>query len=168
MWSSSPTTFTPTPAVTALQHYVGTSTLGLGPNPSYYCTGLGIQPDANIAFGVHELAVYDPMVPKRYFTSFAAMTGRSAGNETANEYCPAMTEVSEARLYGVAFILDYQGTPAPTGSRFVARLGDEELYHVPRSYPATLTPLLADGHLPTNDSLGMPLAVPIPILRIGI
>ena len=158
LWSSSPTVFTPTPAVAALQRYVGTSTVGLGPDPSFSCTGLGIQPDANVAFGVHELAVYDPMVPKKYFTSFADVSGESAGDETVNVYCPALTLISEARLYGVAFILESRGTPAPKGSRFVARLGMENLYHVPRSYPATLTPL-DNGHLPSNGALGTPLAV---------
>jgi hypothetical protein len=159
LWSSSSTYFTPTTAVTALQSDVGSSLVGFGTSLGYSCLGLGIQPDANIGFGIHELAVYDPMVPKKYFSSYAALTGRSAGNETANEYCPAITELSEARLYGVAFILEPADGSAPTGSTFVARLGSEDLYHVPGSYAATLTPLGADGRLPTNDEVGRPVAV---------
>ncbi len=121
LWSSSPTSFNQTPAVAAIRHDVGTSVVGLGSNPSYFCSGLGIQPNANIAFNVHQLTVYDPMVPKGYFTSFAALTGRSAGEEVNNQYCPALTQLSQARLYGVAFILESAGTSAPMGSTFVAR-----------------------------------------------
>jgi hypothetical protein len=161
LWSSSSTFFAPTPAVTALQRDVGSSLVGRGPHTSL-CLGLGIIANANDAFDVHELALYDPMVPKSYFTSFADLTGRSAGYPANNEYCPALTSVSQARRYGVAYILESTGVPGPSGTTFVTRLGDEELYHVPQSFPATLTPLLADGSLPANGALGVPVAVTHP------
>ena len=161
LWSSSSTFFAPTPAVTALQRDVGSSLVGWGPHTSL-CLGLGIIANANDAFDVHELALYDPMVPKSYFTSFADLTGRSAGYPANNEYCPALTSVSQARRYGVAYILESTGVPGPSGTTFVTRLGDEELYHVPQSFPATLTPLLADGSLPANGALGVPVAVTHP------
>jgi hypothetical protein len=162
LWSSSPTFFSATPAVAALQRDVGSSVVGLGQNPSYYCIGLGIMPDANDVFGLHELALYDPMVPKGYFTSFKALTGRSAGDQVDNEYCPALANVSQARLYGAAYILESAGDPGPTGTTFVARLGDEDLYRVPGSYPATLTPLPDDGSLPANGAVSTPVAVSHP------
>jgi len=162
LWSSSASFFTPTPAVSALQQDVGSSLVGWGPNPSYFCYGLGVHPDVNDVFAIHELAMYDPMVPRSYFSAFESLTHRSAGNPAGNDYCPALTTVSQARLYGVAYILESAGVAGPKGTTLVGRLGDEDLYHVPGSYPATLTPLQVDGNLPSDNAAGVPVAVTHP------
>jgi hypothetical protein len=153
LFSSSSSYFVATPSVTALQRDVGSSEVGLGPNP-YLCLGLGIIANANDVFDVHELAIYDPTMPKRYFDSFQQETGQSAGFPLENEYCPALTSSSSARLYGVAYVLESRGAPGLAGSTFVAQLGDEDLYHVAGSYPATLSPVLADGSLPAATAEG--------------
>ena len=162
LWSSSATFFPGTPAVTALQRDVGSSLVGWGPNPSYFCYGLGVHPDVNDVFDIHQLALYDPMVPRSYFSAFESLAHRSAGNPAGNDYCPALTTVSQARQYGVAYILESEGVAGPKGTTLVARLGDEDLYYVPGSYPATLTPLRADGILPPDGTEGTPVAVTHP------
>jgi hypothetical protein len=158
LWSSSATSFATTPAVSAFQQSVGSSEVGFGPNPSF-CIGLGIQPNVNDVFNVQEFALYDPMVPKKYFTSFQDVTGRSAGYPIENEFCPAITSVAQARLYGLAYILESAGHPGPPGSKFDVHLGDEDLYRVPGSYPATLTPSIAHESQSIGQSPGVPAAV---------
>ncbi len=46
-------------------------------------------------------------------------------------FCPAVTTVAVAREYGVGYILEAAGRPGPTGSVFVRRLADEDLYRIP-------------------------------------
>ncbi len=162
LWSSSATFFTATPAVSGLQRDVGSSLVGWGPNPSYFCYGLGVHPDVNDVYAVHQLALYDPMLPRAYFSAFESLTHRSAGNPAGNDYCPALTTVAQARRYGVAYILESRGVAGPRGTTLVDRLGDEDLYHVPGSYPATLTPLQADGSVPSDSAVGAPVAVTHP------
>ncbi len=61
LMSSSSSFFTSTPAEMALEHAVGSSVVGFG-TP---CTSqLGILPDSNVVYGVHELDVYDPILPR--------------------------------------------------------------------------------------------------------
>jgi len=158
LWSSSSTFYAPTPAITSLQRAVGSSVVGLGKDGPL-CSKLGIDSNVNDVYAVHELAIYDPMVPKKYFTALQGRPGVSAGDATFNEYCPTVTTVSLARLYGVSYILVRAGVPGPTGTKFVGRIGDEVLYRVPRSYPATLTHLGAGGQLPGADAPGTPVTV---------
>jgi hypothetical protein len=159
LWSSSPTFFAATPAVTAFQHDVKSALVGFGPNPTLNCSALGLYPDVNDAYSVNELAVYDPMVPKGYFTSFQHLTGRPAGFLVSNTYCPALTSVAQARLYGVTYILESMGVPAPEGTRYVGKVGDEDLYHVPGSYRATLTPMPPGRGIPAVDAEGAPVGI---------
>ena len=69
LMSSSPTFLPTTPAELALQRTVGSALVGFGTSTCWNLGGpaLGIQPSANIAFGVHELAVYDPITPEAYY-----------------------------------------------------------------------------------------------------
>ena len=159
LFSSSATFFATTPPVSELQQEVGSSLVGWGPNPGYFCVGLGIHPDVNSVFSVHQLALYDPMVPRSYFSAFESLAHRPAGDPAANDYCPALTTVSQARQYGVAYILESAGVAGPAGTTLVGRVGNEDLYHVPGAYPATLTPLPADGSLPADGADGTPVAV---------
>jgi hypothetical protein len=161
LWSSSPSFFPPNPAESSLQRAVGSSLVAVG-SSNRICIGLGIRPNVNIVFGVHELALYDPIVPTSYFTSFTALTGKPAGTPVFNSYCPPIDSASLARVYGVSYVLVRAGAPAPTGTSLVRQIGDEDLYHVPASYPATVTPLEPGGAGPGVYAPGRPVAVSHP------
>ena len=159
LWSSSPTVFTPTPAVAALQRYVGASTVGLGPNPSFSCTGLGIQPDANVAFGLHELAVYDPMVPENSFISFEDAYGKSAGDETVNEYCPhAYPDIGSSALR-CRLHSRVSGNTGAEGLSLRGSTGNGEPLPCPPVVPGNADPVACPWALPSNGAVGTPLAV---------
>ena len=158
LWSSSPNFFTATPAESSLQRLVGSKTVAIGAGD---CLKLGIRPNVNAMYGIHELNAYDPAIPKTYFTTWRALTGQSPGLASYNEFCPLVNTVALARLFGVEFILEPHGRSGPQGSVSVARLGDEDLYHVPGAAVATLTPEL-NGIPPGTDALGAPIAVTNP------
>jgi hypothetical protein len=162
LFSSSPTFWPTTPAVTAVQREVGQSLLGVGSTNAFDCSGVGFLPNTNIGFGVRELAVYDPMVPKNYFSTSRALSGRPTGLPVNNWFCPALATAAEARFYGVSYIVDAAGRPAPTGAKFVARLGTETLYRVPGSSAATATPLGAHNGEPSDNAPGAPVKVSEP------
>jgi Bacterial membrane protein YfhO len=114
---------------------------------------LGIIPEANSAYGIAEFEVYDPILPKSYFASFSAATGvpvRSYG--TAN-FCPSIDSATLAREYGVSFIMNRQGAPAPAGTTLVAVIGNEAVYQVPGSGIVTLQP----------DSSFSPMETAVPV-----
>jgi hypothetical protein len=76
--------------------------------------------------------------------------------------CPAVDNARIARRYGIGFILDHAGSPRPAGTNFVSNVGDEKLYRVPGTAAATLTPLGADGSYPSEDAVGVPVALTHP------
>jgi len=161
--SSSPTFFPATPGVEALVHDVGTSEVGLGAaDCSHASFKLGILPDANVGYGVKELAFYDPLAPANYFSSWKKVTGHSAGTPHSSFYCPQVMNRRVARLYGVAFVLWPHGTPGPTGGIFDATVGGEDLYRMPGASAATLTPAPAHGPLPGIHAPGRSVAVTYP------
>ena len=148
--SSSSDGYPPTKAVAILQRTVGDARVGTGPNG---CS-LGISPDANIFFGVREFDLYDPIVPKAYYSEWQHQARTSAGSAVFDLFCPDITTVSEARQFGLSYLLEPKGTPGPVGSVMVATLpvpnpdpgnpfrqppGNEVLYSVPHSGVATLT-----------------------------
>ena len=42
-------------------------------------TTKAITANVNAAFGVHELAAYDPVIPRVYFLNWRSITGQHAG-----------------------------------------------------------------------------------------
>ena len=163
IFSSSSTFFAPTPAESRFQSLVGSSLVGSAQGSvKYACVPMGIIPDVNVVFGVHELNVYDPTIPLDYYTSFRQLTGESAGARSFNSYCPAIKTVQLARLYGVQYILQSTGVRGPAGTTFVTKLGNENLYRVPGAFPATLTPLTAGGGYPSISAAGTPVRVTYP------
>jgi hypothetical protein len=158
LWSSSARFFTPTAAETSLQRAVGSSTVGFGTS-SCLSANVGILPNANIVYGVHELSVYDPIIPRSYYQSWTAATGRPAGLPTFNLFCPAVMTVAEARRYGVAFILEPGGARSPVGGVFNMKIGDEDLYQIPGASAATISALPRSGSFPPADTVGTPVAV---------
>ena len=77
--SSSPSALAPTPAEARLARLVGDALVGFGNNGCFTFDQVGIVPDANAAFGVAEMAVYDPVLPTAYGTSWRGATGASGG-----------------------------------------------------------------------------------------
>ena len=136
VWSSSPDFVTTTPAVAQLQRTVGDSLVGFG--GTRVCLNLGLSPDVNLMYGLHELNFYDPVAPKEYFTSWKADNGQIGGLELLNTFCPIIKSATEARRYGVSYVLEPSGSSGPTGGVFVERIADEELYRVPGVSAATL------------------------------
>ena len=159
IWSSGSQYFATTPEVSALRTAVGSSVVASGV-PS--CVALGIVPNTNVAYGIHELNVYDATLPSAYFRSWSSFAGTSAGVKAFNEFCPAVTTVAEARRYGVQFVLEPFGVAGPKGSNHVRRIGNEELYRIPDAAVATLTPLAGKGLLPPPDAIGSAVAVEQP------
>ena len=161
----------PTPAVSALQHDVGAATVGTD-SPS--CS-LGIRPEVNIAYQVHELNLYDPIVPKAYYTMWQRETGQPAGSTAFDTYCPAISTSAEARLLGVGYVLVDAGSPGPPGSVFVTELkpqdpfppGDilerppskQDLYRISGAGRATVIRVLPHQPLPPADAAGTPVHV---------
>jgi len=154
---SSPVGLPRTSAIRAYARTVGTATVGFG---STLC-GLGLPPDVNDAYGVHELDDYDPSLPAAYFTGWQHVVGTPPGFDILYLFCPDISTVSVAREYGVTFLLEQGKSSAPPGTVFVRRLGNESLYRVPGSGAATLTPLQGPL-LPPAAASGRPVNVTSP------
>ena len=123
---------------------------------------VAIPQDVNVAFAVHEFDVYDPMTPKALFDSWEHVTGQPAGGGSPiSVFCPAVTSATQARRYGVGFVLEPPGAPGPRGAVFDQRVGDESLYHVQGASQATLTPTLG-GSVPEPGVPGTPVSVTHP------
>lgn len=164
LFSSSSTPFATTSAVRSLQHLVGSSTVGSGVEGPFVGESpcdLGIPVDANMLFGVHELDDYEPAISFAYFASWGSATGVFLDDNFGNNFCPPISSLQLARLYGVSYVLEPHGRPGPTGGRFDRRLGDEDLYWMPGAASATLTPILG-ASLPATASTGSPVAVAQP------
>jgi hypothetical protein len=151
-WSQQ--SFPQTPASKVFVSEVGSSTVAFA---SFGCL-LGLAPNINGVYGVHELGVYDPIIPKKYFTAWPIDTGTAAGSPGLNTFCPAVTTASVAREFGVGYILTKAGKPAPAGTTYVRQMGGEVLYRVGGSGEATVTPM-PGGVMPANDVVGTPVAV---------
>ncbi len=82
-WPVSSTYFATTPAITALQKTVGSSLVGYGSCQTLrYLTPskkeVGIRPNVNIGYGLHEMVVYDPILPSAYFKAWLAAGGQES------------------------------------------------------------------------------------------
>ena len=154
---SSPHSFPQTPAARGLVQSVGSSTVALD---STNCE-LGLNPNVNDAYGVHELEVYDPVIPADYFSAWPTDVGTPVGNRVLYSFCPVVNTAAQAREFGVGYVLASVGEPGPTGAVYVRRLGDEDLYRIPGSGEATVAPL-SGGELPPARVVGDPVAVSHP------
>ena len=126
LWSSSPDGVQSTPAVAALVRAVGGSTVGFGSFTCYAGPGvsrLGILPEANILYGVHEFDFYDPILPRGYIQSWADLSRSTPDVPIYNSFCPALTTAAQARRYGVQFVLEPAGASGPVGAVFDRELG---------------------------------------------
>ncbi len=160
MWTSSASVAPAAAPIASLRRAVGDHVLAFGKSSCFVPPTLGILPEANILYGIHEFDAYDPMTPYAYFTSWYANTGGSAGVYVPpSAFCPAVTTAADARLYGVGFVLEPGGGPGPSGAIFVERVGAESLYEIPGAAAATVTPLGPDGRLPATRAPGTPVAM---------
>ena len=162
LWSSSNHGISASPSVSALIRTVGDATVGFG---SYTCfdgpstTALGLLPESNILYGVHEFDFYDPILPRTYFRAWADVSHTGAGVPIFNSFCPALATAAQARRFGVEYVLVTHGARGPTGAVFDRQLGEEDLYRVPNSSVATLTPASGQADLPPDATPGTPVAV---------
>ena len=163
LWSASPSIYSVSPINVALQRAVGSSVVGFGA-PYCFPYPLGILPDINVIYRVHEFSVYEPLTPLAYFRSWKAATGSEAFGKprTTDIFCPAVTTAVVARRFGVGFVTEARGTPGPQGAVFDEKVGGEDLYRIPGSAAATLTSLGTSGDLPAPDVAGTPVAVSHP------
>jgi hypothetical protein len=162
LWTSSSTPFTPTPASLALKRAVGSELVGLGTPQCLFPPGLGIPVNDNIVYGVRELAVYDPMVPRDYYIAWKVSTGQQPGQPTVSHFCPGVTSATIARDYGVSFVLEPHGSTGPIGGVYDTEIGGEGLYRIPGAASATLVPQPPSGRLPSDSAIGVPVAVTHP------
>lgn len=141
LWSGPQHYFTKTPAEVSLIRAVGSGTVGFGGCASVggYADA-GILPEANAAYGVHEISFYDTTAaPLTYYKSWAVTTGQPESAAVNGVFCPSMTSASLARHYGVEFILDPPGLPRPKGTVLDTTIAGEKLYRVPGAAPVTLS-----------------------------
>jgi Bacterial membrane protein YfhO len=157
--SSSAHTYPQTQGVTALKQAVGSSVVGLGIGKDESGGfGLGLNPDANVAYGIDEFAVYDPIVPRSFFSSWNTLYKTSAGVWFLYEFVPSITSAQMARRYGISYVLEQRGAPGPAGSVFDRRVGNEDLYRIPGAAMATLV-TSPSSEWPSADAPGQ--AVPM-------
>jgi hypothetical protein len=171
LWSSSPHFYSPTQAEVMLQRFVGSSTVGVAAaspvvnergivlaGPSCY---MGILPNVNDVYAVHELNIYDPAIPTAYYSTWDALTGQRIPLDSYN-FCPLVKTTAIARRYGVTFVLQPRGSPGLKGAVFVTRVGDEALYRVPGAATATVTSIGLSKALPPTDAPGRGVVVTHP------
>ena len=167
-WSLDGSYFPATPAVAALRATVGDAVVARSAclpqpftNPDSGETG--IRPDANMAYDVHELAAYEPVLPSAYYHAWARISGvhEPRSLQRVGVFCPVVTTAAEARIFGAPYVLAAAGQPGPSGATRVAVVGGEQLFHVPGVADATLVPPAASGPTPV-EAAGAPATVTHP------
>jgi hypothetical protein len=166
-WSVSPTYFRTTPAIATLQRIVGSDLVGYGScrtlrylNGSK--AGVGILPNANIAYGIHEMAIYDPILPASYYRAWLALSGQDTSPQLQQlgVFCARVITATQARVLGVNYILEPPGRFGPSGG--IAFIGNELLVPIPGAAAATTSPVPAGGEALPTDAPGTPVPVTHP------
>ncbi len=158
--SSSTVGFPRTAAADALKRDVGSALVGIGSCPRSSLPTVGLTPDANAVYGVDELAVLDPIVPKAYSTAYGAATGtQETPTSPPGLFCGQIWSVALARLFGVGYVIEPPGIPGPAGTREVASIEGERLYAVPGSGRATLAALPKSPGAPFGPGRAVPVAL---------
>jgi hypothetical protein len=98
--------------------------------------GVGYYPELNVAYEVHELAIYDPALPRAYLESLPDALPPPA----TSFFVPQVGSASVARLYGASYILAAPGRPRPSGTVPVATIAGAVLYRVPGASPVGFLP----------------------------
>ncbi len=162
--SSTSTPYPLTPGIAALQRAAGSSLVGLG-NISYLTGGygLGLRPNTNVAYGIHEFAVYDPITPSVWFAKWKPTNGTRVGvTSPFYDFAPGIPSAVVARRYGISYVLEPTGAAGPSGSVFDTRVGNEVLYRIPGAATATLVPESSSAAWPSTDVRGKAVSVDWP------
>ncbi|HMK63010.1 MAG TPA: YfhO family protein [Acidimicrobiales bacterium] len=169
-WSMTSGYFPETAGTAALQVAAGSSLVGLGSCGLRHYLARSSQPagilaNANVAYEVDELDVYDPILPTAYFKLWRSTSGRQESESLMHVgvFCPQVSTVAEARLFGVQYVLETPGRPGPTGAVFAGRMGDEALYRIPRSGRATVSAVPAGRGRLALEAPG----TPVPFEQLG-
>ena len=156
--ASTPSGYPATAPVQELQRIVGDTRVGTG-NGGEGCP-LGILPNANILFGVRQVNMNEPIMPKGYYSAWESRNHSVPGAADFSQFCPVITTAAEARQLGVSYVLEPADVPGPTGTTYVTTLdvpsvyssvfkttkdNDERLYFVPASGVVTLSTRPARG-----------------------
>ena len=156
--ASSPDAYPATAAVQQLQRSVGDARVGTGGPAGAGCP-LGILPDANILFGVHQVNMNEPIMPKQYYSTWESQNHSVPGTAAFSQFCPVITSAAQARQLGVSYVLVPAGAPGPSGTTHVTTLrvpsahpgspgttsSNEDLYFVPESGVVTWSPRPGGG-----------------------
>ncbi len=159
--SYAPTSYPVTPTVATLQRLVGHHLVGFDVG-SDTCAdavagqacgvrswaGIGFYPDINLGYGIAELGLHDPLIPKAYFNSWPIA---NAGQEGvgANVFAPSIDTVALAQRYGVQYVLIQPPQPVPAGMLLVSTLED------PAGVPVKL------AYVPDSGQFSFAQAVPV-------
>ena len=130
-----------------LKHLVGGKLVALdGTNTQDVTlwTGVGLYPEVNIGYGIRELAIHDPVIPRAYFLTWPAQTATLNARLGNNLFAPAVGSAARARYYGASFVLASPGR-VPKGTQFVAKLATPAgdwlaLYRVPGATQFSFAP----------------------------
>jgi Bacterial membrane protein YfhO len=131
------------------------------------CIRGGILSEYNSTFNISQLNAYSATIPASYFynaweTGTLPRSWRYALSIDLPWYCPQITTIQAARLYGVGFVLTPAYTFGPPGSSFVSNIGDEILYRISSSGEATLVATKNQSLIPNVDTQGEVLKVTHP------
>jgi Bacterial membrane protein YfhO len=141
LWASSNTGFVATPAESILETAAAGQRVGFGQCQSIVTfSQLGIYPETNIAFGVDEFAVYDPILPKTFLSAYEALTRPQSDMKPGN-FCPAINTASLARHFGVSLVLEPLNAKGPVGAIKDRTVANEDFYSIPGAGIVTMEPV---------------------------
>ncbi len=130
--------FPTTAAISTLQHTVGSAIVGTDTGNAsavQVFVPVGFYPNVNIAYRVTEFVGHDPVLPQKYFTTFAPETAKGG----PGYFQPDIHSAAEARRYGISFVLVSFGLPPLPGGRLVTTVAGQRLYAVPGASRFTLS-----------------------------
>jgi hypothetical protein len=135
-------------AMKVLEDKVGTSVVGIddGRAKVQSLSGEGFYPELNIAYGVHEFAGHDPLLPQEYFEALSPGQGHGG----LGLFVPSITSDAEAIRLGISWLLVPAGRAAPQGTDYVATLAGQRLYRVPGSSQFSVQPATG-GHVSSQS-----------------
>ncbi len=171
-WSVSSTYFADQPRHHRADETVGSSLVGYGSCRSLrFLTPskneVGIRPNANIGYGLHEMAVYDPILPSAYFKAWLAAGGQESPPSLIQLgiFCAQISTAPQAREFGVRYVLEPPGRTKLEGQYITLEVLDgEKLDFIPGAGPATADPVPPGGAALPVDATGtlLPVTYPTP------
>jgi hypothetical protein len=168
-WSVNSEYFPTNPGIATLQSFVQNGLVGYGSCRALaYLTEskaeVGFRPNANVGYRVRVMAVYDPILPTSYLRAWQAAGGEPTppSLEQLGIFCARITNTTQAREFGVRFILLPYGKIGPPGTVPGGIVDHEELYSVPGAADATAVPLGPSGAEPPPTAAGPPVPVTTP------